>query len=258
MGISDLFKIKGWKKSNHSPVEKWEVQSAIKECCKKKITASIHIDGYALDFLSMFIHSKEAEAWVMMDLLVPHLGNQYMERSRLIRVSYNLGKVDHSFRSSFMEVTKKGYRAIKIAYPEKIEKSQRREYFRVEPALEDAVLVSARGNRQKGLEIKGPLRDISEGGLSFSITAESAEKIVPGNIFTPVIFSLPGRGDFETKGAVRNVFEGRDDKFNCGIEFINLNKEQLSRIYMYVVERQRDAMKRTSKVKAINHQMSIV
>jgi c-di-GMP-binding flagellar brake protein YcgR len=93
------------------------------------------------------------------------------------------------------------------------------------------------------------MRDISEGGLSFNMPHETAKKLRKGDKLNPFRFTLPGAAAIETKVVVRNIFQVEDRKFTCGVEFIELTNEQLSEIYTYVVDRQRDKIKRQAKAR---------
>ncbi len=249
MGIIDLIKKKIGASDSPSLLERWEVQSALKECCEKKVTATVLIHEYPLEFLSLFLNANPDNKWITIDLLKPDLGNRYIEKSKSIQVLYNLNGMKYTFRSSYIEETNNEYRAIKISYPKKINNTQRRQYFRVEPPIEDTILISAKVYKESPYELKGPMRDISEGGISFIIGKESAVKVALGDILDHLCINLPGPGEIITRGAVRSVFEGRGNKFICGIEFLGLTDDQISRIYRYVVERQKDTIKRLGKVK---------
>ena len=249
MGIGDFLNMKSRARNSISRFEKWEMQSAIKECCKKKLTASISVDGHRLDFLSMFIDSKPDKKWITIDRLNPVIGNSHIKTSKSLLVSFTLNGISQSFHSSY--ITDKGdtSETIKISYPDKIESTQKRDYFRVEPAIEDNVLIYAISEKETLLEINAPMRDISEGGLSFNIPHETAKKLRKGDKLSPFRFTLPGAAAIETKGVVRNISRAGNKRFTCGVEFIELTNKQVSKIYTYVVDRQRDKIKRQAKAR---------
>ena len=250
MRIGDFLNMKSRARNNISRFEKWEMQSAIKECCKKKLTASISVDGHRLDFLSMFIDSNPDKKWITIDRLNPVLGNKHIKTSKSLLVSFTLNGISQSFHSSYITDTGDVGGTIKISYPGKIESTQKRDHFRVEPAIEETVSIYAIAEKETLLEINAPMRDISEGGLSFNISHETAMKLKEGDKLSPFRFTLPGAATIETKGVVRNIFQAGDKQFTCGVEFIEPTNEQLSEIYAYVVERQRDKIKRQAKAKA--------
>lgn len=250
MGISDFLNMKSRARNNISRFKKWEMQSAIKECCKKNLTASIIVDGHKLDFLSMFIDSNPDKKWITIDRLKPLLGNSHIKTSKSLLVSFTLNGISQSFHSSYITDRGDAGGIIEISYPGKIESTQKRDYFRVEPAIEETVSIYATAEKETLLEINAPMRDISEGGLSFNIPPETAMKLREGDKLSPFRFTLPGATTIETKVVVRNIFQAGDKQFTCGVEFIEPTNEQLSEIYTYVVERQRDKIKRQAKAKA--------
>ena len=250
MGIGDILNMKSRARNNISQFEKWEMQSTIKEVCKKKLRASIRIDGYKLDFLSMLIDSNPDKKWITIDSLKPILGNSHIKTSKSLLVSFTLNGISQSFHSSYITDTGDVSGTIKISYPGKIESTQKRDHFRVEPAIEETVSIYAIAEKETLLEINAPMRDISEGGLAFNIPPETARKLKKGDKLSPFRFTLPGAATIKTKGVVRNIFRAGDKQFTCGVKFIELTNEQLSKIYTYVVERQRDKIKRQAKAKA--------
>lgn len=249
MGIGDFLNMNGRARNNISRFEKWEMQSAIKECCKKKLTASISVDEHRLDFLSMFIDSNPDKKWITIDRLNPVLGNSHIKTSKFLLVSFILNGISQSFHSSYITDTGDVDGIIKISYPGKIESTQKREHFRVEPAIEDSISIYTTAKKETLLEINAPMVDISEGGLSFNIPHETAMKLREGDKLSPFRFTLPGAVTIETKGVVRNIFKTVNRQFTCGVEFIELTNEQISEIYTYVVDRQRDKIKRQAKTR---------
>ena len=249
MGISNLLNMKSRARNNISRFKKWETQSTIKECCKKKLGASIRIDGYKLDFLSMFIDLKQDKKWITIDRLNPLPGNSQIKTSKSILVSFTLNGISQNFHSRYITDTGDVGKTIKISYPDKIESTQKRAYFRVEPAIEDSISIYTAAERDTLLEINATMTDISEGGLSFNIPPETAMKLKEGDTLSPFRFTLPDAATIDTKGLIRNLFQNADKQFTCGVEFTELTDEQISDIYTYVVERQRDKIKRQAKVK---------
>ena len=249
MGIGDFLNMKRGARNNISRFEKWEMQSAIKECCKKKLLASIRIDGCKLDFLSMLIDSNPDKKWITIDRLKPVLGNSHIKASKSLLVSFILNGISQSFHSNYISDTGDAGGIIEISYPGKIESTQKREHFRVKPAIEDNISIHTAARKETLLEINAPMVDISEGGLSFSIPPETAMKLRKGDKLSPFRFTLPAAAAIETKGIVRNIFQSVNRQFICGVEFIELTNEQISEIYTYVVDRQRDKIKRQAKAR---------
>jgi len=248
MGIMDIFRPKGRKKAASS-LERMEAKSAIKKCCEKEATLAVKIDEHPSDFFSTLIDENFNKGWIAIELLKPEKGNAYIKKSKSLLLSYKLENVSFNFRSKYIGLIHDDYKAIKIAYPEKVTSTQKRDYFRVEPPLGDTVPVSAKVRGGHNLEIRGQMRDISEKGMSIIIDPETAAKLSIGDNVAQISVNLPDTGVIETGGIIRNIRQENNNNIHCGVEFFDLSDDHNLRICRYVINRQREILKRRVKVK---------
>ncbi len=243
MGLLDIFKKRSG--SETSPIEEWETRSKIKRCCDNRYTVSVEIDEHAVEFMSIFLECNPDKGWIMIDRLVPEKGNEYIGKSKSLRVTFRDNGVIHSFDSRYLGSVSGGKGGIKIAFPVRIEAAHRREFFRVEPSLKNPVTIHVIVDDDPPLEFETAMRDISEGGLSFRVGEETFLSLKPGRHLKEIRFSLPVRGTIRTKGIIRAAYTEENEKiYTCGVEFLELTDSQMNKIYQYVVDRQREELKK--------------
>lgn len=247
MSVFGFMKAFGFNKEPDS-LRSWEISSNIKECCEKKISVAVTIDEHAIEPMSMFLEMNPKKKYIVIDSLTPDVGNKYITKSEKLTISYHLNNLGYSFDSTFIDkITKEGFPAIKVSYPENIKTGQKRKYFRVEPSLDEPVNASIRFDEDSEVASQYELRDISEGGFSFVAEEDFVLTLKKGMVFQEVRFDLPGHGAIKTKGVVRGQFKIMGERYACGIEFIDMKEADMNKIYRYVVSRQREEL---SKLKA--------
>jgi len=147
-----------------------EMKQKIMAFCEKKVPASVKVGDHSITFMSTLIASDPGEKWLIIDTLIPELGNKYLKESDSIQIVCSENNIVHSFSSTYIEeTTYETYPSIKIAYPGSMEVLQRRSYVRVDPSISNPLIISCKVKRRPQLDINLPVRDISEGGLSFNI-----------------------------------------------------------------------------------------
>ena len=243
MDLNNLLRKKKRDSPAFSQFKLWEMQSIIQKCCEGRVEARIKIDGDDNEFICIFTGAGEECKWINMRGAVPLPG----DRSKSLTVSFSLNGIQHYFNTIYLSGKGDKYGGIRIAYPEQIENKQQREHFRVEPAIEESIMISALLEKDKGLKMSGLMRDISEGGLSFYIDAETAAGLSNEEPLSSVSFSLSETSSIETEAIIRSIFPSKKGDLICGIEFIRMGRESLSKIYSYVVKRQQDILKRRAK-----------
>lgn len=248
MGILDLFRGNSTETEGLSRLKRWEANANIRGCCENKISTSLTIDDHAIEFMSMFIDADAKKRWIIIDSLIPKVGNEYIKKSKSLYMSYNLNNVAHSFRSNYLGSVSGEFPSIRISFPKAIESHQKRAYFRVEPSINESVPITIKINKEPPLEIKGPVRDISEGGVSITILPDIVDRFKPGTFLDEIDFILPQWGDIKTKGVVKTISEAMGNRYHCGIEFVELTDLYMDKIYRYVVHRQREELQKLDKM----------
>jgi len=227
-----------------------EMKQKIMAFCEKKVPASVKVGDHSITFMSTLIASDPGEKWLIIDTLIPELGNKYLKESDSIQIVCSENNIVHSFSSTYIEeTTYETYPSIKIAYPGSMEVLQRRSYVRVDPSISNPLIISCKVKRRPQLDINLPVRDISEGGLSFNIPGDIAKQLRLGMIFDEISFSIPESGDIKTKGVIRSMFKGQGEKYICGLEFIDQTNAQMDMIYRYVVKRQMEELRSAKRIK---------
>ena len=245
LGIFNLFKS---KKSN-SGISQQKIKTMIKESCEKKLPVSITIDNNSTTFMSTLIAFDPEEKWLIIDTLIPDAGNKYLRESESLNVICNENNSVNSFSSGYIgEVTYETYPSVKIRYPETIEVVQRRNYVRVDPSIIKPIVISFESDKLSQIEINLPVRDISEGGVSLILPVDIGKQLSKGTIFNKVSISIPDRGKIITKGIIRSLLKGSPEKQICGVELVGLTEDQMDIIYRYVVERQKEKLRKAKKI----------
>lgn len=245
LGIFNLFK----NKSSNSGINQQKIKTTIKEFCEKKLPLSITIDNNHTTFMSTLIAFDPEEKWLIIDTLIPDAGNKYLKESEYFKITCNQNNSVNSFSSSYIdEVTYSTYPSIKIRYPETIEIVQRRSYVRVDPSITKPIVISFESGKLSQLEINIPVRDISEGGVSLILPVDIGKKLSKGTVFDKVSISIPDRGKIITKGIIRSLLQESSEKQICGVELLGLTEDQMDIIYRYVVERQKEKLRKAKKI----------
>ncbi len=247
MGIFNFLSNSGTKKKRASSLARWEVDSNLKLCSQQNTSLSLTIDEHVIEPISMFVEVSPEKGWIIIDRLVPEGGNKFIENSQSLKVSYTLNDIGYEFDSTFMgRVKKDGYDALKISYPENIRTTQKRKYFRVAPSVTQPVVISIKATGNEPLDIKRLMRDISEGGISFPVNASEdfLLQLKQEKRLDVIHFTLPGQEPIKTKGIIRGIFKTEGGISVCGVEFIDLKEADMAKIYRYVVERQKEELKK--------------
>ena len=247
MSIFSLFKSKGSK----GGISRHEIKAKIKGFCEKKLPVSINIDNHSTTFISTLIAFDPEEKWLIIDTLIPDSGNKFLKESGSLKIVCNEKNSVNSFLSSYIdEVTYETYPSIKITYPETIEVVQRRSFVRVDPSVMKPIMISCEVEKLPQLEINLAARDISEGGFSLILPVDMGRQLNKGTILDKVSITIPDRGNVTAKGIVRSLLKSTSDKYICGVELIDQTEAQMDMIYRYVVERQREELRRAKRIKS--------
>ncbi|MBI3599450.1 MAG: flagellar brake protein [Nitrospinae bacterium] len=211
-----------------------QIVASIGEVCQKSLNLIATIDDRAETFGSIFIELGKGNDSIIIDTLMPKYGNRLVEESNRINVEYIINGVKYSFRTRFLEMVRGSLPAIKIAVPSFIKKFEKRKFFRISPSNNSPVAVEV---------TKGFVEDvtsISEEGVSF-YTRRSEREITMGMVFEKITFKLPTTDQKITaKAVVRNFIKGTGAKNRCGVEFVDMRRQDKDYIAYYGIIRQRE------------------
>ena len=120
---------------------------------------------------------------------------------------------------------------IVLDMPDKIDKMQKRSYFRVNVPrqLKVSALLWHRGYSNDSSEIphknqwKGSLVDVSAGGMQIAVSLDDAKNFKVGQVIGTQFVPLPNEKPLLIEGQIRHIAKTADEKFVCvGLQTIGL------------------------------------
>jgi len=221
--------------------------------CEQKASVSLSVDGARFEYHSMFI-DVDRDGLLYIDTIFSRntKPKRLVPGQSVVKAYFDLNFIRQSFETLFLGmVDYQGYETMKLKMPSNIHVEQRREYFRVEPTMNDPVhmyfeddISSERGKSKN----KSSVLDISAGGASF-FTRRSVEAA----IVMPISIELPGSEDFiETNYEIIGADElksrkrfatGETIKYKVRGRFVEISEKYIQMISRYVTKRQREIQK---------------
>lgn len=209
------------------------------------------------------IGSYKEKPCLIIDTLIPKLeGMRALEGSSRLEIGFRLNDVPHTFESTFHALSRDTSPTVAVAYPEVVYAHQFRGAYRLSPTTSEPIVAHVQvvpsGKRENGDGIGGtegggekvtevredanPVDDISIEGMAFFTKNKNLSKGT--DIY--VEFEVPGEGLFKTKAVVMNLIRVESSRYpyKCGIRFENLSVPEKERIYRYILEKQREEIKR--------------
>lgn len=200
------------------------------------------------------VHSKH----ILIDALFPKEGNSLISDSEFIEVGFfardsetALHVLPYVFTSTYLDTVKTGrYTSFKIALPTEIDRNQKREYMRIDPAATEPIFLTL--NMHDAVLIK-KIANISAGGLSFY--TEKTGDFSVGQTVENVTFVLPDGSSITCAIAIRNimrvrppvVISNKPHYYRCGAEFLNIDRLDRDNILKYVIDTERKELRRNSR-----------
>jgi c-di-GMP-binding flagellar brake protein YcgR len=241
----------------------------LENVCERSAPLDLKIDKSTKVFKSSFVHvSRGTPPEIFIDILKPKEGNQQIEKSREIHLSYNFQNRHFEFESEFIEIVKKNTTVLKFRLPKAIEEVmlrrittistdeeqsaallERRKFQRVAPATDSPVKVYI--GYGKG---KTELDNISVGGAAF-FTKLTTKDMKLGSAFYKMTLTLPEeeRKIVIPKAMVRNIVENvapsRKSKNLCSLEFFGLKISDQDAIKRYIMKREQEIKEESSGFK---------
>lgn len=213
------------------------VHDQLEEACLRHSFVAVFVEGNHTEFKSSLLKVKqsEEESYLLIDLLSPVEGNEYVKRSQSIRLEYVMEGTEYVFQSRFTEEMEGFQPGVKLAYPELISRKHLRRYLRVSPLMEEPVSFSF--ETPAGIKVAGNIADISGGGFGFSTNLVEVP-IEPGTILPSVKLALPAGEIINAKAVLRNLTprysaEGAR-RYQYGVEFTGISESDLSQVIRYI------------------------
>lgn len=258
------------KKKDASPPEKVDttgrIDAIISSIAKERKTLEIGVDERMQFFSSSGIIEAgnfKGKPSLVIDTLIPKLeGIRALENSTRLEIGFRLNEVPHTFISKFYTMSEDTSPTVTIAYPGVIYIHQFRGAYRIIPGMSDGIYVDveftdvkkkereeeASGSdeneeeNQNIRQLQNIVEDLSMEGLAFLTKNPDLTK----GKEVLVDFEVPGAGHFKTRALVKNLIRMENPKypFKCGIQFEDLTRPEKERIYRFIMEKQREAIKK--------------
>lgn len=225
---------------------------------RNKVPFSVRLKGSENTYTSYLLRiiDTKKEKQIFIDSLVPEEGNDLIKDAENVFISFVLkedevtGKnIPYEFSTSFIkEITSEGPKQFVLHFPKELVRKQRREYLRVSPPEKNPAFIYFSLN---GVEHRCKIIDISGGGVAFSTDLDDAVLGV-GTELHDVTIEIPGSPNVSCIAIVHkkialgsfNIEAKRKNVYICGAKFKEIKEEERQVIIKYVVNIEREELKR--------------
>lgn len=192
---------------------------------------------------------------LLIDALFPHEGNDLIQDTGFLNVEFVIKKQKHipyQFTSRFIaKETYNDFPAIKIHLPGTIKRDQKRNFHRIEPSVSDPIYIrftlENRTYEEKAANISG-------GGIGF-YTNLSGDVLWPGRELHDATITLPKPLSVECLSVIHTIhnrdhpvlINNKTASYYCGAEFDRIDKQARDTIIKYVIEKEREELKRLNR-----------
>jgi c-di-GMP-binding flagellar brake protein YcgR len=206
------------------------VRDHLARTVESRIPLSLWIDDHFIKFSSHPDALSDDRMQLVILPLAPAVGNDMLRSSRAIRVEYLYQRVPYHFECAWEgEDNDRGSFVHRLTVPSRIDFTQRREVYRVDPPLSGAVSCRIAGAGSADMNVL----DVSTGGFSIA----TSERFRPGAEIDSI--RLEGGTLLPVEGAARCVYElslsesKSRFRFRYGFEFTRLAEGCDRRILIY-------------------------
>ncbi len=150
----------------------------------------------------------------------------------------------YTFKSRIVElkIIDPQHMHLKIQFPDKISKEERRQHFRVQPTESNPIQLRLALPDSDFIDVE--TMDISGGGVSFVMTESVSHFKAGDELYLDI--SLPKHGDLYALAAVRNVIHLMD-LTRIGVEFSHISEDAYKIIMQYVTALELQKREETSE-----------
>lgn len=234
-----------------------DIQRMLDTLIREKVRLRIRLNERRKSYTSSLLSFDSSS--LLIDELFPIEGNELIVESQFISVDFMLTTVgrqrvhmSYGFESTYLASQQwKGFPALRISFPTKIIRNQKRKYLRISPPVNEPLYIRY---TLDGQEHNEKIVNISASGASF-YTALGRSTLAPGIRLDQISIELPGHCMIQCSAIVRNfrlneqpvVIDGRQVPNYCGIEFVQLSESVREKIVKYVISRERQELKHLSR-----------
>jgi len=215
--------------------------------------------GESFNSFLIKIDSISTPHTLLIDSLFPEEGNELIVTSQFISVAFSLKNTESEYLNIpyvfiihyLRGETHRGHPALRISFPETIKRNQRRNYKRVEPLIKEPINIAL---KFKDREVTENVANISGGGIGFYTNLDKSI-LRPGSKINSVFFTLPDGTKITcqlivrriTRNVPKEISNSKHYPFYCGAEFVDLDNVLNKKIILYVLQREREDLKRLSR-----------
>ena len=193
--------------------------------------------------------------YLFIDGLFPFEGNPLIKKSRHITINFTINeiaRIPYTFRSRYIKDEHiSGYDALRIKFPEFIERDQKRYYHRIEPHLNNPAHINFILNKKK---IQEKIVNISGGGIGFYTNLGTSDLWCGKKLSSVQLYlkNSPLNTGISIVSIMRLadlpvLISGKLLHYYCGVEFYDIDEKMRSKIIKYVIENERKSLKRLSR-----------
>jgi flagellar brake protein len=225
------------------------ILSLLKRMQENGSQLSVTIPGYEDSYASAILRIHSEQRYMLLDEMQPSEGHARFLREGKMRIRARLKGVDVRFTGELREAgTEKGIAFYNIPFPDIIYYGQRRNHYRAYVGSAGMLIPVSLLNENNKEIAKGPLLDISAGGLSTLLKSDSAVEFQPEEIVPHCTISLPTDQKIEICLEVRGLRStSQKTHYRLGARFVNLDGPQQKVIEQFVAYIDRRSRKQTIK-----------
>jgi len=237
-----------------------DIKTILTMAQEQRVPFAVRKNGRGKPFNSFLIKTDYSSSALLIDSLIPEEGNELMVDSRFVDVEFffrNTKKeylnIPYNFHVVYLRRENyQNHPALRISFPESINRNQRRDYNRVEPSIEEPIEIILKLKDGEAIET---VVNISGGGVGFYTNLDRSV-LSPGNKIKSASFNLPDGTEITSQLIVRRVTRNipgeiinkKNLHFYCGAEFAELDEALRKKIILYIIEREREELRRISKI----------
>ena len=237
-----------------------DIKTILSMAQKQRVPFAVRKNGMGKPFNSFLVKTDYSSSALLIDSLIPEGGNELMVDSKFVGVEFFFKNtkeeylnIPYTFHTVYLRRENyQNHPALRISFPESIKRNQRRDYNRVEPSIEEPIKITLELKDGKVIE---NMANISGGGVGFYTNLDKSVLWL-GNKIKSVSFNLPDGTEITSQLIVRWVTKNVPDEivnkkrlhFYCGAEFAELNEALRKKIILYIIEIEREELRRISKI----------
>jgi c-di-GMP-binding flagellar brake protein YcgR len=211
------------------------------------ILLSVSIPGNNRSYNSIIIDVDDDKQQLLLDVLHPENGHNEVMKLREFAVTAHHEGIKLGFKGYIKELVNDADKpAYLVGYPAALIYHQQRASYRAPVSMGDHVDIKV--GDEDNQTTQGMITDISLGGLGLQFELKNALPFKKGMVLPYCQFITPGKPEFECSLEVRNVREDTNNRFvHIGTRFVKLGKQEERQIQRFVVQLERDMIKRSQR-----------